>query len=208
MDRVNHSLLKKIPLRGLWRLTAASLFAVATTAAAASNQAILEGERFHPVQGKNGMVATSHTLALEVALKVLKDGGNAIDAAVTAGFALAVTQPRSGNIGGGGFLVYSPGNGDAPEAIDYRETAPAAATETMFQDQDGNVVSERSRFSHKAAGVPGTVAGLALALERHGTLALKEALAPAIRLARDGFVVPHRFTEGLEQARDRLQRWP
>ncbi|MGB2109026.1 MAG: gamma-glutamyltransferase, partial [Marinobacter vinifirmus] len=101
MDRVNHSLLKKIPLRGLWRLTAASLFAVATTAAAASNQAILEGERFHPVQGKNGMVATSHTLASEVALQVLKNDGNAIDAAVTAGFALAVTQPRSGNIGGG-----------------------------------------------------------------------------------------------------------
>ena len=70
MDRVNHSLLKKIPLRGLWRLTAASLFTVATTAAAASNQAILEGERFHPVQGKNGMVATSHTLASEVALQV------------------------------------------------------------------------------------------------------------------------------------------
>ncbi|ERS85678.1 gamma-glutamyltransferase [Marinobacter sp. C1S70] len=174
----------------------------------ANEQAILEGERFHPVQGTQGMVATSHTLATEVALKVLKDGGNAIDAAVTAGFALAVTQPRSGNIGGGGFLVYSPGNGDAPEAIDYRETAPAAATETMFQDQDGNVVSERSRFSHKAAGVPGTVAGLALALERHGTLSLSQALAPAIRLAREGFVVPHRFTEGLEQARDRLERWP
>jgi len=208
MDRLNHSLLKKIPLRGLWRLTAASLFAVATTAAAASNQAILEGERFHPVQGTQGMVATSHTLASEVALQVLKNSGNAVDAAVTAGFALAVTQPRSGNIGGGGFLLYAPGDGSAPEAIDYRETAPAAATETMFQDEDGNVVNERSRFSHKAAGVPGTVAGLALALERHGTLSLKEALAPAIRLARDGFVVPHRFTEGLEQARDRLQRWP
>src|SRR5690554_376023 len=154
MDRVNHSLLKKIPLRGLWRLTAASLFAVATTAAAASNQAILEGERFHPVQGKNGMVATSHTLASEVALQVLKNDGNAIDAAVTAGFALAVTQPRSGNIGGGGFLLYAPGDGTAPEAIDYRETAPAAATETMFQDEDGNVVNERSRVRLSAAGAP------------------------------------------------------
>ncbi len=142
MDRLNHSLLKKIPLRGLWRLTAASLFAVATTAAAAR--------------------------ASEVALQVLKNSGNAVDAAVTAGFALAVTQPRSGNIGGGGFLLYAPGDGSAPEAIDYRETAPAAATETMFQDEDGNVVNERSRFSHKAAGVPGTVAGLAMALERTG----------------------------------------
>ncbi|KPP97589.1 gamma-glutamyltransferase [Marinobacter sp. HL-58] len=174
----------------------------------AAGDAILEGERHHPVKAKNGMVATSHTLASEVALEVLKDGGNAMDAAVTAGFALAVTQPRSGNIGGGGFMLYAPGNGGAVEAIDYRETAPAAATETMFQDEDGNVVPDRSRFTHKAAGVPGTVAGLAMALERHGTLSLEEALAPAIRLARDGFNVPDRFTEGLEQARERLQRWP
>lgn len=171
-------------------------------------QAIIEGERFHPVQGKHGMVATSHTLASEVALKVLKDGGNAVDAAVTAGFALAVTQPRSGNIGGGGFMLVSPGDGSAPEAIDYREKAPAAASETMFQDENGDVVTNRSRFTHLAAGVPGTVAGLALALERHGTISLKDALAPAITLARDGFIVPHRFTEGLEQAKDRLQRWP
>ena len=208
MDRVIYSPASKISHRRLWRATAALMLFLLASSTNANEQAILEGERFHPVQGSQGMVATSHTLATEVALKVLKDGGNAIDAAVTAGFALAVTQPRSGNIGGGGFLVYSPGNGDAPEAIDYRETAPAAATETMFQDQDDNVVSERSRFSHKAAGVPGTVAGLALALERHGTLSLSQALAPAIRLAREGFVVPHRFTEGLEQARDRLERWP
>ena len=208
MDRVIYSPASKISHRRLWRATAALMLFLLASSTNANEQAILEGERFHPVQGSQGMVATSHTLATEVALKVLKDGGNAIDAAVTAGFALAVTQPRSGNIGGGGFLVYSPGNGDAPEAIDYRETAPAAATETMFQDQDGNVVSERSRFSHKAAGVPGTVAGLALALEQHGTLSLSQALAPAIRLAREGFVVPHRFTAGLEQARDRLERWP
>jgi len=208
MDRVIYSPASKISHRRLWRATAALMLLLLAITANANEQAILEGERFHPVQGTQGMVATSHTLATEVALNVLKDGGNAIDAAVAAGFALAVTQPRSGNIGGGGFLVYSPGNGDAPEAIDYRETAPAAATETMFQDQDGNVVSERSRFSHKAAGVPGTVAGLALALERHGTLSLRQALAPAIRLAREGFVVPHRFTEGLEQARERLERWP
>src|SRR5690554_1061653 len=207
-DRVIHSPHPRIPLRRLWGLTAALMALLAMNVAYASNQAILEGERFHPVQGTQGMVATSHTLASEVALQVLKDGGNAVDAAVAAGFALAVTQPRSGNIGGGGFLLYAPGDGSAPEAIDYRETAPAGASETMFQDDDGNVVSQRSRFSHQAAGVPGTVAGLALALERHGTLSLKEALAPAIRLAQEGFVVPHRFTEGLEQARERLQRWP
>lgn len=174
----------------------------------ALGDAILEGERHHPVKAKHGMVVTSHPLATEAALDVLRNGGNAVDAAVTAGFVLAVTQPRSGNIGGGGFMLYAPGDGGDVEAIDYRETAPAAATATMFQDEDGNVVPERSRFTHLAAGVPGTVAGFALALERHGTWPLKDTLAPAIRLAREGFLVPGRFTEGLEQARERLQRWP
>lgn len=139
---------------------------------------------------------------------MLQNGGNAVDAAVTAGFALAVTQPRSGNIGGGGFMLISKGDGSRPEAIDYREKAPSAATETMYQDESGEVVQNRSRFTHLAAGVPGTVAGFAMALERHGTLSLKQALAPAIKLAREGFIVPQRFSEGLEQAQERLQRWP
>ncbi len=190
-----------------------SLSAIALTltlfiASPVFGQAILEGERFHPAVATQGMVSTSHTLATDVALQVLKEGGNAIDAAVTAGFALAVTQPRSGNIGGGGFMLIAKGDNSEPEAIDYREKAPAAANETMFQDDNGDVVQNRSRFTHLAAGVPGTVAGLALALERHGTLSLKQALAPAIKLARDGFTVPQRFTDGLEQARPRLERWP
>ncbi|PHQ23955.1 gamma-glutamyltransferase [Marinobacter guineae] len=190
------------------RLSIAAALAFLVAIGPAFGQAILEGERFHPVAAKQGMVATSHTLATEVALDVLRDGGNAVDAAVTAGFALAVTQPRSGNIGGGGFMLISRGDGSEPEAIDYREKAPAGATEAMFQDESGNVVRNRSRFTHLAAGVPGTVAGLALALERHGTISLKQALTPAIKLAREGFIVPQRFTEGLEQARGRLERWP
>ncbi|MAZ06849.1 MAG: gamma-glutamyltransferase [Halomonas sp.] len=190
------------------RLSIATALAFLVVIGPAFGQAILEGERFHPATAKQGMVATSHTLATEVALDVLREGGNAVDAAVTAGFALAVTQPRSGNIGGGGFMLISKGDGSEPEAIDYREKAPAAATEAMFQDESGNVVRDRSRFTHLAAGVPGTVAGLALALERYGTISLKQALAPAIRLAREGFIVPQRFTEGLEQARERLERWP
>nr|WP_264753996.1 gamma-glutamyltransferase [Marinobacter sp. ANT_B65] len=191
-------------------LTLATLLTVCVTTLAtpAFSQAIIEGERFHPASARQGMVATSHTLATEVALEVLKNGGNAVDAAVTAGFALAVTQPRSGNIGGGGFMLISKGDGSEPEAIDYREKAPSAATETMYQDESGEVVQNRSRFTHLAAGVPGTVAGLAMALERHGTISLKQALAPAIKLAREGFIVPQRFSEGLEQARERLQRWP
>ncbi len=204
--------LRAAPAKAVASPSKAVRFIAGTTlllcSALAGAEAILEGERFHPVTGSQGMVVTSHTLATEVALEVLKGGGNAMDAAVTAGFALAVTQPRSGNIGGGGFMLYGPGDGSNVEAIDYREKAPAGATEAMFQDDGGNVIQNRSRFTRKAAGVPGTVAGLALALERHGTLTLKQALAPAIRLARKGFIVPARFTEGLEQARERLTRWP
>lgn len=214
MDRDLHRQTQKTRFTGrsggMSALTLATLLTVCITTLAtpAFSQAIIEGERFHPASARQGMVATSHTLATEVALEVLKNGGNAVDAAVTAGFALAVTQPRSGNIGGGGFMLISKGDGSGPEAIDYREKAPSAATETMYQDESGEVVQNRSRFTHLAAGVPGTVAGLAMALERHGTISLKQALAPAIKLAREGFIVPQRFSLGLEQARERLQRWP
>ncbi|MDH4573440.1 gamma-glutamyltransferase [Salinicola acroporae] len=169
--------------------------------------AILEGERFHPQLGEHGMVATSHYLASQIAHDVLEDGGNAVDAAVTAGFALAVTQPRSGNIGGGGFMLISDEKSDKVIAIDYREKAPAAAYETMFQNEQGEAVSELSRYTHNASGVPGTVAGLAVALDQYGTMSLAEALAPAIKLAEEGFIVPPRFAEGLEQSQDRLKQW-
>lgn len=172
-----------------------------------AQQTILEGERFHPEESARGMVATSHFLASEVSRNVLAKGGNAVDAAVTAGFALAVTQPRSGNIGGGGFMLISDEDSGDVIAIDYRETAPAAASETMFQDEDGETVTDRSRYTHLASGVPGTVAGLALALEEYGTLSLADALAPAIRLAEDGFAVPPRFVKGLDDTRARFEPW-
>jgi gamma-glutamyltranspeptidase/glutathione hydrolase len=175
-----------------------------TTANAA---AILEGERMSPVQGREGMVVTSHFLATEAALEVLKKGGNAIDAAVTAAFSLAVTQPRSGNIGGGGFMLISSEQKDEVVAIDYREKAPSRATADMFLNTEGEADSERSRYSHLAAGVPGTVAGLALALEKYGTISLKEALAPAIHLAEKGFVVTPRFSAGLKEKEAMLKRW-
>ncbi len=169
---------------------------------------IIEGERSSPVQGDKGMVVTSHFLATEEALKVLQKGGNAVDAAVTAAFALAVTQPRSGNIGGGGFMLISSEQKQEVVAIDYRETAPAAASRDMFLDAEGKVDKMLSRFSHKAAGVPGTVAGLALALGQYGTLTLAETLAPAIRLAEEGFIVTPRFSNGIKQRADRLRQWP
>nr|WP_298415740.1 gamma-glutamyltransferase [uncultured Halomonas sp.] len=196
------------PTNRLRTLTCASVLAVTISTAAHAQQAILEGERFNPEVSENGMVATSHFLASEVAQETLAQGGNAVDAAVTAGFALAVTQPRSGNIGGGGFMLVSDEKSGEVIAIDYREKAPAAAFETMFQDDEGEAVSELSRYTHNASGVPGTVAGLALALEKYGTLSLADALAPAIRLAEDGFTLPQRFVDGIRDTRERLEPWP
>ncbi|OUR87134.1 gamma-glutamyltransferase [Gammaproteobacteria bacterium 42_54_T18] len=170
-------------------------------------QSILEGDRSVPVEAQNGMVVTSHYLATNEALKVLKNGGNAIDAAVTTAFALAVTQPRSGNIGGGGFMLVSNDKTDSVVAIDYREKAPALAYKDMFLDADKNVDKKLSRFSHKSAGVPGTVAGLALALKNYGTISLQDALAPAIKLAVEGFVITPRFYKGVLSKEKRLKRF-
>jgi gamma-glutamyltranspeptidase/glutathione hydrolase len=168
---------------------------------------LIEGERMHPVQGAGGMVVTSHFLATESAIEVLREGGNAIDAAVTAAFSLAVTQPRSGNIGGGGFMLISSEKRDEVVAVDYREKAPSKATVDMFLNEKGDADSNRSRYSHLAAGVPGTVAGLSLALERYGTISLRQAMAPAIKLAEEGFVVTPRFSEGLKEKEEQLKKW-
>ncbi len=170
-------------------------------------QAILEGDRSVPVEARNGMVVTSHYLATDEALKVLEQGGNAVDAAVTAAFALAVTQPRSGNIGGGGFMLISSEQKDEVVAIDYREKAPAKASRDMFIGKDGNADQELSRYSRKSAGVPGTVAGLAMALEQYGTIPLAKALEPAIRLAEEGFIVPARFSEGIKSVAERMKKY-
>lgn len=173
----------------------------------AYSSAIIEGQRMNPVQGKEGMAVTSHFLATHSAQEVLKKGGNAIDAAVTAAFSLAVTQPRSGNIGGGGFMLISSEQNDEVVAIDYREKAPGKATVDMFLDKDGNANSQVSRYSHLAAGVPGTVAGLAMALEQYGTISLREAMAPAIKLAEEGFLVTPRFSDGLKAKEGMLKKW-
>lgn len=174
----------------------------------ANEQAILAGQRAEPIVGQTAMVVTSHQLATDIALDILKSGGNAIDAAVAAGFALAVTQPRSGNIGGGGFMLYSPSNTDTVTAIDYREKAPSKAYETMFLDDLGNSDPILSRFSHLSAGVPGTVAGFALALEKFGSMSLAEVLKPAINLSKKGFPVPKRFVDGIAARKKVFQQWP
>lgn len=176
---------------------------------AKTDQAIYSADAIHhPVWAKNGMVATQEALASDIGLKILKDGGNAVDAAVAVGFALAVTLPRAGNIGGGGFMMVYDAKQGKTVALDYREKAPSSASRDMYLDSDGNAVSDLSRYHGLAVGVPGTVAGLLKALEDHGTMSRGQVMAPAIALAEDGITVTAGLSESLEALSDRLQKWP
>lgn len=150
---------------------------------------IADGTIFKPVVVENGMVSTAEALATQVGLDVLKDGGNAVDAGVAVGMALAVTLPRAGNIGGGGFMIIHDAKSGDTVALDFREKAPKAAFRDMFLDADGNADPKKSRFSYLASGVPGTVRGLALALEKYGSKPWAELVEPAIELAEEGFPV-------------------
>jgi gamma-glutamyltranspeptidase / glutathione hydrolase len=159
--------------------------------------------------GRNGMVVAQEGLAARIGVDILKKGGNAVDAAVAVGFAMAVTYPRAGNIGGGGFMVIHRRNGKNV-AIDYREMAPRAITDKSFLDAQGNADPQKSRFSALAIGVPGTVAGRALAERKYGSgrFTLAELIAPAIALARDGFAVADETIEVPSTEPSRLLRWP
>jgi gamma-glutamyltranspeptidase/glutathione hydrolase len=163
-----------------------------------------------PILAHSGMVVAQESRAARIGIEILDRGGNAVDAAVAVGFALAVTYPRAGNLGGGGFMVIHLAKDNRDVAIDYRETAPAAATPTMFLDAKGNPDPKKSRDSGLAVGVPGTVAGLALAHEKYGSgkLSLADLIAPAIRLASQGFPVEDDTADSLPRAKARLARWP
>jgi len=161
---------------------------------------------FTPVAGQHGMVASSEPIASEVGVQILRDGGNAVDAAVAVGFALAVTHPVAGNIGGGGFMLIRLASGEAT-VIDYREAAPAAASRNMYLGPNGELIPHASTVGVLSAGVPGTVAGLALAEEKYGRLGLIRVIAPAAHLARDGFVVSYSLSESLRQDADRLSKF-
>lgn len=148
------------------------------------------------------MVATQDEFASKAAAEVLAEGGNAVDAAVTAGFTMAVTLPRAGNIGGGGFMLLHDALSGQQSVIDYREQASANAHRDMFLDENGDPVQELSTISHLAAGVPGTVRGFALALEKYGTITWQRALQPAIELAEKGFEVGPDLHDSLEHYRE------
>jgi gamma-glutamyltranspeptidase/glutathione hydrolase len=180
-------------------LTFALVFSLAAPGVAQDTTVpILSGNsRHHPVEGYDGMVSSQERLATEAGVEVLREGGNAVDAAVTTAFALAVTLPRAGNLGGGGFMVVHLAETNETIAINYRETAPAAAHRDLFLDAKGNPDAKRSRNSLQASGVPGSVAGLCLALEKYGTISLERAIAPAIKLAEKGFIVSEDLADNL-----------
>ena len=164
----------------------------------------------HAVAAEHGMVVAQEKIAARIGADVLKRGGNAIDAAVATGFAMAVTYPRAGNIGGGGFMVIHSAERHEDVAIDYRETAPAATAPDIFLGPDGKPDTAKSRDSALGIGVPGTPAGLALALEKYGSgkFTLADLLQPAIGLARDGFILADDSADTLPGWYQRLARWP
>lgn len=159
-----------------------------------------------PVRSRSGMVVSASGIASQVGADVLRDGGNAVDAAVATAFALAVTHPTAGNIGGGGFLIYRAADGRA-DAYDFRETAPAAASPTMFMTE-GRYDADRHHRGYLAVGVPGTVAGLHLAWTSHGRLPWKRLVEPAVRLARNGFTVSEGLARSLEGVLPEMKMYP
>ncbi|MDU6387290.1 MAG: gamma-glutamyltransferase [Pantoea sp.] len=177
-----------------------TVVSVADAAAPASAPPVsygVEDDTFHPVRAQNGMVASVDALATQVGVDILRQGGNAVDAAVAVGFALAVTHPQAGNLGGGGFMLLRTASGRAT-SIDFREMAPGRASRDMFLDKQGNADSKLSLTSHLASGTPGSVAGFALAAQKYGTLPLSTLLAPAIKLAREGYVVNDALADDLK----------
>src|SRR5437762_6394843 len=163
-----------------------------------------------PVMARHGIVASQEARATHIGVAVLEKGGNAVDAAVAVGFALAVTHPQAGNIGGGGFMVIHLAGRNEQVAIDYREVAPKATTRDVFLDANGDADVRKSRDTGLAIGVPGTVAGLALAHAQYGSgkLSRVDLMAPAIALARDGFAVDGDLADTLPRSQPRLVRWP
>ncbi|MDP2800322.1 MAG: gamma-glutamyltransferase [Phreatobacter sp.] len=206
----HRNVLALLAVSAAWLMPPAALAQSVPAPAVAPWPIIAEAARVHPSLAPNGMVASQEARATRVGVEILKRGGNAVDAAVAVGFALAVTLPRAGNLGGGGFMLVHLAERGETVAIDYRETAPAAATPTMFLGANGEPDPRLSRETGLAAGVPGTVAGLAEAHRRYGSgrLSLAELIAPAIRLARDGIPVDEDLADSLPRAAARLGRFP
>lgn len=161
-----------------------------------------------PIYAKHGLVSSQEALASQIGVEILKQGGNAVDAAVAVAYALAVTLPRAGNIGGGGFMLVHLAEQNKTIAIDYRETAPAKAHKDIFLDEQGNAVDKLSREHGLAVGVPGTVMGMELALKQYGTMKMAQVIKPAIKLAKDGILVTSDLSNSLAGLKSRITQWP
>lgn len=188
--------------------TPSRVFAALLTAVLLGTHSVAQQPGLAPVRARHAMVVTIHHDATDAGVEVLKEGGNAVDAAVAVGFALAVVYPQAGNLGGGGFMLIRNKHHHKWENhfLDYREKAPAAATRDMYLDADKNVVPGLSLIGYKASGVPGTVAGLAYAQKHFGKLSLAKDMAPAIRLATEGYVLSAEEASNLESKG--LSRFP
>jgi len=191
----------------IYSATLALVIFLAATVTAQESAIISYDTRFHPVIGKSGMVASQEALASQVGIDILQRGGNAVDAAVATGFAMAVTLPKAGNLGGGGFMMIYLKDKNKTVALDYREMAPIKAYADMFIDSEGKFDRDMAGFTYKAAGVPGTVAGMIHALEKYGTMSLKQVIAPAVKLAQQGFIVSPGLANDLVVKRKRLTRY-
>src|SRR5258708_2620766 len=165
-----------------------------------------QADAHEPVFARKGMVVAQEPLAADVGISILKSGGNAVDAAVAVGFALAVTHPFAGNIGGGGFMLIRMADGRTT-FIDFRERAPRQATRNMYADADGKLTRD-SLIGWRAAGVPGTVRGLELAQKKYGHQSWADLLQPAIQLASNGFPVSHWMMQSLRYSADSLSQFP
>jgi len=190
---------KNIQIKNFFVAILTTIFLIGTISADATSR--------HPVRGNNGVVSSSSKIAAEVGVEIMKMGGNAVDAAVATAFAMAVTWPTAGNIGGGGFLIYHGADGEAT-AFDFREKAPLASTKTMYLDEDGNVRDNSNHASILAIGVPGTVAGLELAHQRFGSLEWAALLQPAIDLARDGMPISWNMHDSFKRGANYWQMYP
>ncbi len=190
------------------RFSSALLFCLMLPISALASPPLLNyAATAQPVWARDAMVSTQQRIATRAGLEILKRGGNAVDAAVAVGFTLAVTLPRAGNLGGGGFMLIHLAKQHKTLALDYREMAPAAAHRDMYLNDDGSVDKNRSRFHGLAVGVPGTVMGLVEAQRKYGRLPLASVMRRAIELAEQGFVVDRDLAQSLQRAKKRLSRF-
>ena len=188
----------------------AVLFIAALWFSSIPGESSIHATALEPVRGKRAMVASQHELASEIGIDIIKKGGNAVDAAIAVGLALAVVYPEAGNIGGGGFMLIRQKDGKT-FAIDYREMAPLAATRDVFVDKEGNLIHGEgsSTIGYRASGVPGTLAGFDLAFKKHGSGKMKwsDLVEPARLLAQNGYVLTYRLASLLEAYKDNLAKY-